>query len=136
MAVSRSNGCAYCVAHHSDALARYEKDGAKIAAVQKGDWGALGERDAALCVYAEKLTKSPAAMKEDDVAALRAARRRTSFCLKSASRSKAIPLCVTPRRPVTLCTGRALNSDEGNSEFGQFFSEKEHFTSFGATFDF
>lgn len=72
VAVSRSNGCAYCVAHHSDALARYEKDAVKIAAVQGGDWGALKGRDGALCIYAEKLTKSPAAVREEDVAALRA----------------------------------------------------------------
>ncbi|MEZ6014231.1 MAG: hypothetical protein R3F49_03900 [Planctomycetota bacterium] len=38
------------------------------------DWRAAGltERDAALCAYAEQLTRAPSAMQEADLAALRA----------------------------------------------------------------
>lgn len=71
VAVSRSNGCVYCVAHHSDAMARYEKRPDYVRAVQDGHWQTLSPRDRALCLYAEKLTKSPDRVSEDDVAALR-----------------------------------------------------------------
>lgn len=71
VAVSRTNGCAYCVAHHSDALARYEKDAAILRHVQEGRWEALTPRDAALCRFVEKLTRSPGAMAEADLAPLR-----------------------------------------------------------------
>lgn len=73
VAVSRANGCAYCVAHHGDALRRYEKDPAVVAAIHVGEWGALKARDAALCRYADKLTRLPSVCAESDVAALRAA---------------------------------------------------------------
>lgn len=73
VAVSRANGCAYCVAHHSDALGRYEKDAAVVAAVQSGVWQRLNAREAALCRYADKLTRQPSACTETDVAVLRAA---------------------------------------------------------------
>jgi len=72
VAVSRANGCAYCVAHHSDALRRYEKAPAVVSAIHVGDWGALTSRDAALCRYADKLTRRPSVCAEEDVAALRA----------------------------------------------------------------
>lgn len=73
VAVSRANGCAYCVAHHSDALRRYEKDAAVVAAVQDGGLEHLNARDAGLCRYADKLTRLPSACAASDVAALRAA---------------------------------------------------------------
>lgn len=73
VAVSRANGCAYCVAHHSDALGRYEKDPAVVAAVQGGVWEGLKAREAALCRYADKLTRQPSACTETDVGVLRAA---------------------------------------------------------------
>jgi uncharacterized peroxidase-related enzyme len=71
VAVSRTNGCAYCVAHHSDALSRYEKRPEIIKAVQTGRWDGLEPRDGALCRYAEKLTRCPREMEERDLAPLR-----------------------------------------------------------------
>jgi uncharacterized peroxidase-related enzyme len=71
VAVSRTNGCAYCVAHHAEALARYEKSSDHLAAVREGRWNALDIRTARLCQYAEKLTRDPASLREADVALLR-----------------------------------------------------------------
>lgn len=71
VAVSRTNGCLYCVSHHSDALARYEKRPGIITLVQTGRWDALEPRDAALCRYVEKLTRYPRHMEEQDLAPLR-----------------------------------------------------------------
>jgi len=71
VAVSRTNGCAYCVAHHAEALSRYEKDGDNLAAVREGRWNALDARTARLCRYAEKLTRDPASVQEADIARLR-----------------------------------------------------------------
>lgn len=73
VAVSRSNGCVYCVAHHADALARYERRPEYIMAVREGRWEALVGADAAVCRHAEKLTKEPASMADADIAALKAA---------------------------------------------------------------
>lgn len=73
VAVSRSNGCAYCVAHHADALARYEKRPEYIMAVREGHWEALVPTDAAVCRHAEKLTRESGSMSDADIAALRAA---------------------------------------------------------------
>ncbi len=72
--VSAANGCAYCVAHHQDALAKYAKDDAWVAAIAN-DWreATLAPEQEALCVYAEGLTLSPASGRKDAVAALRAA---------------------------------------------------------------
>lgn len=72
VAVSRTNGCAYCVAHHSDALGRYEKDPKNVRAVQEGRWEVLSAREAALCAFVEKLTRAPGAMAEADLSPLRA----------------------------------------------------------------
>lgn len=73
VAVSKSNGCAYCVAHHADALARYEKRPEYVLAVREGRWDALVPADAAVCRHAEKLTREPASMVDADIAALKAA---------------------------------------------------------------
>lgn len=73
VAVSRTNGCTYCVAHHADALARYEKRPEYILAVREGRWDALAPADAALCRHAEKLTRAPSSVSEADIAALKAA---------------------------------------------------------------
>ncbi|MBI3566351.1 MAG: peroxidase-related enzyme [Elusimicrobia bacterium] len=72
VAVSRTNGCAYCVAHHSEALGRYEKDADVMAAIREGRWRALDARTSRLCRYAEKITRDPASIRESDVALLRA----------------------------------------------------------------
>jgi uncharacterized peroxidase-related enzyme len=73
VAVSRTNGCAYCVQHHAEALSRHERETGRIAAVREGQWEALAPREAAMCRYAEKLTLTPGAMTEADVDALRKA---------------------------------------------------------------
>lgn len=73
VAVSRSNGCAYCVAHHADALARYEKRPEYVLAVREGRWDALLPADAAVCRHAEKLTREPGSMADSDISALRSA---------------------------------------------------------------
>lgn len=73
VAVSRTNGCAYCVGHHADALARYEKRPEYVRAVSDGRWDALDPADSALCRHAEKLTKEPASVSEADIAELKAA---------------------------------------------------------------
>lgn len=73
VAVSRANGCAYCVGHHSDAFARYEKDTAKVEAAKAGRWEEFPAGEAALCRFAEKLTSTPSSSSEAGVAALKAA---------------------------------------------------------------
>jgi uncharacterized peroxidase-related enzyme len=71
VAVSRTNGCPYCVAHHAEALSRYEKDPDAMASVREGRWNALDARTARLCQYAEKLTRNPASVREADIVHLR-----------------------------------------------------------------
>jgi len=71
VAVSKANGCAYCVRHHSDALARYEKRAETVLALQEGRWDGLDPQDASICRFVEKLTRTPSAMTEQDVIALR-----------------------------------------------------------------
>ena len=73
VAVSRTNGCAYCVRHHAEALARHERRPARVEAACDGRWDDLEPRDAALCRHAEKLTRTPGLVTESDVEALRAA---------------------------------------------------------------
>ena len=73
VAVSRANRCAYCVGHHSDAFARYEKATARVAAAKAGRWEDFPANEAALCRFAEKLTLAPSASSEADVAAVKAA---------------------------------------------------------------
>jgi uncharacterized peroxidase-related enzyme len=71
VAVSKTNGCSYCVAHHAEALSRYEKSPDALAAIREGRWNALDSRTARLCRYAEKLTKNPSSVREADIALLR-----------------------------------------------------------------
>ena len=73
--VSRLNGCAYCVAHHSRGLNRLlpAERRAVADAVARGKPSALTEREAALLDFATKLTSTPALMSPSDVAALRSA---------------------------------------------------------------
>lgn len=71
VAVSRTNGCAYRVAHHAEALSRYEKDRDAQAAIREGRWNALDARTESLCRNAEKLTRDPASVQEADIARLR-----------------------------------------------------------------
>lgn len=73
VAVSRTNGCAYCATHHLEALARYEKAPETLAAVREGRWHSLDARLSRLCAYAEKLTRDPASVRQADVELLRSA---------------------------------------------------------------
>jgi uncharacterized peroxidase-related enzyme len=71
--VSSTNRCEYCVNHHAEPLRRYWKDDARVDALT-ADWreAPLSARERALAAYADKLTRTPGDVKEDDVAALRA----------------------------------------------------------------
>ena len=72
VAVSQANGCPYCIAHHAEALARYVRDPEQLAALRDdARQPFLTARDRALVDYAVKLTRTPQAMEERDVAALR-----------------------------------------------------------------
>jgi len=76
--VSLSNECDYCVEHHRAGLARHVGDeglaGRLTEASQlQGDISVLTPREQELCRYALKLTRSPAAMRESDLAPLRSA---------------------------------------------------------------
>lgn len=58
--VSGTNDCAYCVAHHADALDRYWKDRARVDLLAK-DFRAveLSARELQLCDFARELTRAP-----------------------------------------------------------------------------
>ena len=72
VAVSHANGCDYCVQHHADAFARYEKNEAIVAGLRaKGDHGDLSSRDRALVFFAQGVTKRPDVTPQDDVERLR-----------------------------------------------------------------
>ena len=68
--VSAANGCAYCVAHHLEALRRYEKDEAIFDKVREAPEQLTNPRLRAMLLYAHKLTIAPATMDEAQVAAL------------------------------------------------------------------
>lgn len=70
--VSSANRCEYCVNHHAHALRAYWKDDERVDAAI-GDWreAPLSPRERALAAYAEKLTRAPGDVTEDDVASLR-----------------------------------------------------------------
>lgn len=71
--VSKSNGCAYCLEHHSTGLSRLlpEDRVAIPAQLREGDWSGLTGRERALAAYAEKLTETPSAVTSADADALR-----------------------------------------------------------------
>ncbi len=69
--VSRTNRCAYCVAHHTDALCRYEKDETLIRALHEGRWSDVPEPLQSLSRFAEKLTREPHRMTDRDLETLR-----------------------------------------------------------------
>lgn len=71
--VSKANHCGYCIDHHAAALLHFWKDNDKVRQLCL-DYSqlALPEKDAALCSYAEKLTKQAAASNyESDIDALK-----------------------------------------------------------------
>ncbi len=73
VAVSRENGCAYCLEHHAAGLARLlPADREHVAdELKRGQTDALSPREKAMVVYAHKLTRDPAAITRADVDALR-----------------------------------------------------------------
>jgi uncharacterized peroxidase-related enzyme len=75
--VSMINGCDYCVAHHVEGLGRLLGEGRAegiVAALRSGELrDALDARAEAAVRYAEKLTRTPAAIEAADIDALRAA---------------------------------------------------------------
>ncbi|MFU8821095.1 MAG: peroxidase-related enzyme [Gammaproteobacteria bacterium] len=74
VAVSQANRCAYCVAHHAEALGRYVRDAAELAALRENALQPfLPPAERALVEYAIKLTSTPHEVTEADVMALREA---------------------------------------------------------------
>ena len=71
--VSAANGCAYCVAHHMEALRRYEKDESVLDKVREAPEQLANPRLRAMLQFARKLTVAPATMDEAQVEALLAA---------------------------------------------------------------
>lgn len=71
--VSATNDCAYCVSHHAEALAHYEKNDS-ITELMKGlRFLDLPDRTGRIMSYAAKLTHKPASITENDIEELRAA---------------------------------------------------------------
>lgn len=70
--VSAANGCAYCVAHHMEALARYEKNAAVLTEMREAPADLANPRLRAMLLYARKLTTAPSSMDETQMVALRA----------------------------------------------------------------
>ena len=73
--VSATNGCAYCIEHHGQALLHFWKDRARLDALieHRAADPALTAREAALCRYAELVTREPGSPGVDGaVEALRA----------------------------------------------------------------
>lgn len=72
--VSSLNRCPYCVIHHAEALAHYEKSPEVVEGI-KADYRQvpLREQDRAMLDYAAKLTTEPAGMTEKEVETLREA---------------------------------------------------------------
>ncbi len=74
VAVSRENGCDYCVAHHAEPLSRYVRDSAAVDALARGETAeALGPRIGALVSFARSLTRSPSVGRDVAIRSLRGA---------------------------------------------------------------
>jgi uncharacterized peroxidase-related enzyme len=75
VAVSRANGCGYCLEHHASGLARLLPEDRKAVAerLKAGDDRDLNERERAMVKYALRLTRDPASVSEGDIEALRQA---------------------------------------------------------------
>jgi uncharacterized peroxidase-related enzyme len=72
VAVSQANRCAYCVAHHAEALGRYVRDKEQLAALREDTRQPfLARADRAMVEYSIKLTGTPHEVSESDVIALR-----------------------------------------------------------------
>ena len=74
VAVSQANRCAYCVAHHAEALGRYVRDENELAALRENALQPfLAPVERAMVEYAAKLTSMPHEVTEAAVIALREA---------------------------------------------------------------
>lgn len=73
VAVSAENACAYCVAHHLEALHRYVPNPDVLDAVREGHHHHLPMRLAAMLDHARVLTRHPSGCKESHIVALHAA---------------------------------------------------------------
>lgn len=73
VAVSATNGCGYCVAHHEDALLRYERDPAVLERLRRGEPPLHEPRLGAIVEYARTLTRTPGAGTRASLDALRMA---------------------------------------------------------------
>lgn len=69
LAVSKLNGCRYCVLHQISGLRKQGVDVAKLIALEKSD-AALSPDERAAVVFARKLTSAPASVTEADRVAL------------------------------------------------------------------
>jgi uncharacterized peroxidase-related enzyme len=70
--VSSANGCEYCLRHHRNNLHQLTGNEKLCEAVVKDHRTAdVGEKDVAMMVFAERLTRSPRAVRYKDVRALR-----------------------------------------------------------------
>lgn len=69
--VSVTNDCAYCTRHHAEALKAYWKDQQRVDRLIDDYQSVEDERLRAMLGFGAKLTRTPAAVSEDDVQALR-----------------------------------------------------------------
>ncbi|MCH7893994.1 MAG: peroxidase-related enzyme [Proteobacteria bacterium] len=70
--VSANNECSYCVNHHYEPLARYEKNAQVLAKIRNAEaLDTLDARLAGMLKHAEKLTTNPHQVSADDVQKLR-----------------------------------------------------------------
>ena len=70
--VSATNECSYCVRHHGAALEHYWKDEERVSRFAEDHRSAeVSKRMRAVLDYAEKLTASPASVRETDIEHLR-----------------------------------------------------------------
>ena len=70
--VSKSNECTYCVTHHGQALAHVTENTTLMKKIAEDyHLAGLSEKELEICKYAEKLTKYPYRMEEEDIISLR-----------------------------------------------------------------
>ncbi len=70
--VSKSNECSYCVTHHGQALAHVTENRELMEKISEDyHLAGLSETELEICKYAEKLTKYPYRMEEEDITRLK-----------------------------------------------------------------
>lgn len=69
---SANNSCAYCVNHHFESLARYEKDPETLRVIrEETEFEALDPRRARMLRHVARLTLDPSSISEQDLQSLR-----------------------------------------------------------------